>query len=61
MNPPVLMLPRPDLPYVSDTDENANQIDVVLMQKQSDNTLKTIGYFSKTLTDTEKNYDTMKR
>ena len=51
--PPVLALPQKDLPYILDTDAEANQIGCVLMQLHGDKSLKPIGYFSKTLTETE--------
>ena len=59
--PPVFNLPRRDLPYVLDTDADANQVGCVLMQKHPDGSLRAIGYFSKTLTKTERNYDTTER
>lgn len=61
VKPRVLTLPRPYLSYLLDTEVNADQIGAVLMENQPDNTLKQIRYFSKTLTDTEKNYDTTGR
>ena len=59
--PLVLNLPRHDFPYVLDTDVNVNQGGSVLMQKHPDGSLRPIGYFRKTLTKTERNYDTTER
>ena len=60
-SPAVLNVPRLDLTYVLDTDADANQVGCVLMQKHKANSLRPIGYFSKTLTKTERNYDTTER
>lgn len=57
----VLALPRADLPYVLDTDENAQQIGWVLSQRHIPKDLGHIEYFSKTLTDSERNYDTAQK
>ena len=46
-SPPVLALPRNDLPYVVDTDACDKQIGCVLQQKYPDKTIRPIGYFSR--------------
>ena len=51
--PPVLNLPRRDLPYLLDTDGDANQVGCVLSQKHPNGSLRPIGYFFKTLSKTE--------
>ena len=61
VSPPVLALPRPDLPYIVETDANDYQVGCVLSQKYPDGTVKPLGYFSKTLSDTERKYDTSER
>lgn len=55
-SPPILALPRADLPYILDTDTNAEQIRCLLAQRHGPKDLRPIGYFSKKLTDTELNY-----
>ena len=60
-SPSVLALPRAGLPYVLDTDANDTQVGCVLQQKYEDNSLRPIGYYSRTLNDTEKKYDTTER
>lgn len=60
-SPPVLALPQTDLPYVLDTDAGDIQIGCVLMQQQEDKTLRPLGFFSKTLTETEQAYDASER
>ena len=59
--PPVLALPRSDLPYVLDTDASDKQVGAALMQKYPDKSLRPIGYYSRTLSDAERNYDTTHR
>ena len=64
-SPPVLALPVAGQPYTLEVDANANQLGCVLLQKQSegpdDGVDKPIGFFSKTLTEAEQNYDTTER
>lgn len=47
VNPPVLTLPRSNLPYVLDTDSCNKQLGCVLMQRYFDKSLRPIGYFSR--------------
>lgn len=58
VNPPVLSLASSDLPYILETDACNKQLGYVLMQRYSEKSLPQISYFSQTLTDAEKNYDT---
>ena len=57
-NPPVLALPRADLPYSIDTDASDYQLGVALFQHLPDGTRQTLGYWSRTLQAAEKNYST---
>ena len=59
--PPVLRLPRKDLPYSVDTDACAYQIGCVLLQTYPDGTRHPIGFWSRSLTPAEKNYSTGER
>ena len=60
-NPPILALPKPGLPYVLDTDANDIQVGCVLQQRHLDDSLHPIGYFSRTLNETERKYDTTEK
>lgn len=60
-SPPVLALPKLGLPYVLDTDACDVQIGCVLQQEYSDNTIRPIGFFSRTLNKAERNYNTTQR
>ena len=57
-NPPVLALPRADLPYSIDTDASAYQLGVALFQQPPEGPREPIGYWSRTLQAAEKNYST---
>ena len=64
ITPPVLALPKPGRPFLIDTDASAYQLGAVLLQQQDEtnpNDYVPIGYFSKTLSDTECNYSTTER
>ncbi|CDF38075.1 unnamed protein product [Chondrus crispus] len=54
--PPVLALPKKDLPYSVDTDASDYQIGAALFQTHPDAQRKPIGFFSKTLAAAERNY-----
>ena len=58
VNPPVLGLPRADLPYSIDTDASDYQLGVALYQHLPDGTRQALGYWSRTLQAAEKNYYT---
>ena len=60
-SPPVLSLPKPDLPYILDSDANDFQAGCVLQQRYPDKSLHPIGFFSRALNDTEKKYDTTEK
>ena len=60
ISPPILALPQPHGHYVLDTDACDKQVGCVLMQEQ-EGTLRPIGYWSRSLTPAEKNYDTTQR
>ena len=57
--PPILGLPKANRPYMIDTDASAYQLGATLLQQQNEWT--PIGYWSKMLTDCERNYSTMER
>ena len=63
VTPPILRLPKTNKPYMIDTDASAYQLGATLLQKQNKtkNEWKRIGYCSKTLMDTERNYSTTER
>ena len=61
MSPPVLAFPTLDRLYTVETDANADQLGCILLQEQEDKSLRPVGYFSKTLTPAERNYDTTER
>ena len=58
---PILALPRHGAPYKLDTDACAYQVGCCLLQEQEDNTWHPIGYFSRSLTDAERNYSASER
>ena len=57
-SPPVLAIPRPDLPYSVDTDASDYQVGAALFQTTEDGESRPIGYWSRSLKPTEKNYST---
>ena len=58
---PILALPRHGAPYKLDTDACAYQVGCCLLQEQEDKTWHPIGYFSRSLTDAERNYSASER
>lgn len=60
-SPAVLTLQTADRQFVLDTDANADPLGGVLLQEQNDKSLRPFEYFSKTLTDAEKKYETAER
>ena len=64
ISPPILALLKAGLPYMVHTDASAYQLGATLLQQQEEdkpNYWRPIGYWSKTLTDTERNYSTTER
>ena len=59
-SPPILALPVPNLPYVVDTDACAYGLGATLFQDHN-GTRKPIGFWSRSLTDAEKNYSATER
>jgi transposase InsO family protein len=59
--PPVLALPRPDGEFVLETDASAAQVGCCLRQKQDDDELHPIGYWSRQLSSAERNYSATER
>ena len=59
--PPIHGLPKANCPYMIDTDASAYQLGATLLQQQNEtepNEWTPIGYWSKKLTDCERNYST---
>ncbi|CDF36784.1 unnamed protein product [Chondrus crispus] len=56
LEPPVLALPKKDLPYSVDTDASDYQIGAALFQTHPDAQRKPIRFFSRTLAAAERNY-----
>ena len=64
ISPAILALPKAGRPYMIDTNASAYQLGATLLQQQDEgkpNGWVPIGYASKTLTDTERNYSTTER
>ena len=63
VTPPILGRPKTNKPYTIDTDASAYQLGATLLQKKNEtkNEWTPIGYWSKTLTETERNYSTTER
>ena len=57
----VLHLPRPNLPFILDTDVSAGQIGCALFQRHEDGVRYPIGYWSRTILRTERNYSSAER
>ena len=58
---PVLALPRANAPFLLETDASKVQVGCVLTQEQPDGFYQPIGHWSRSLNDTERNYDTTER
>ena len=56
LQPPVLRLPKEGLPYSVDTDASNSQIGCALFQTHDDKKRYPIGYWSRTLSNAERNY-----
>jgi len=54
----ILSLPRRQGTYTLDTDVSAGQVGVVLLQEQSDQSTRHVGYWSRSLNAAERNYST---
>ena len=64
VNPPILALPQHDKNVMLDTDASAYQLGAVLLQQQDpddDKSWKPVGYFSKSLNKSERNYSATER
>jgi RNase H-like domain found in reverse transcriptase len=61
LHPPILALPRIEGAFTLNTDASDNQLGFCLLQEQPDGTQKPIGYWSRGLTSTEKNYSTTEK
>lgn len=60
-SPPVLRLPRRDVPYSVDTDASDYQIGCALFQMDEEGNRHPIGFWSRTLQGAERNYATAER
>ena len=60
-SPPELALPQSGRTYIVDTDACDKQVGCVLLQEDENDVLHPIGYWSRTLTKPEKNYDATHR
>ncbi len=61
-SPPVLRLPDPEKPYSVDTDASNTQIGAALFQEFEDDGIRhPIGFWSHTLSETERNYSATER
>ena len=60
-SPPVLALPKTGRPYIVDTDASAYQLGSALLQQQDDDVWKPVGFWSYSLTDTERDYSPTER
>ena len=61
MSPPILRLPRADLPFSVDTDACQHKIGCALLQTYEDGIRYTIEFWSRSLSAAEKNYSTGER
>lgn len=61
ISPPVLALPRPDRPYLIDTDASAYQLGCTLLQEQEPDQWSPVGYWSYSLNSAERNYSATER
>ncbi|CAN8076107.1 unnamed protein product [Agarophyton chilense] len=62
LNPPILALPKPNRPFVLDTDDCDVQLGCALLQEQdSPKDYRPIGYWSRTLTSADRNYSTTEK
>ena len=59
--PPILELPRQSGHITVETDVCDRQLVTVLLQAQADSANKLIGFFSRPLTGTDRNYNTTER
>lgn len=59
--PPILRLPRKGLPYSVDTDASDAQIGCVLLQTHEDGQRYPIGFWSRVMSSTERNYSTTEK
>jgi len=57
----VLRLPRLGVSYLFDVDASKAELGSTLLQKQADDYLHPVGYWSRTMTDTQRNYTTTEK
>ncbi|CAN8061912.1 unnamed protein product [Agarophyton chilense] len=62
LNPPTLVLPKPNRPFVLGTDASDAQVGCALLQEQeSPKDYRPIGYWTRTLTSAQRNYSTTEK
>ena len=61
LSPPVLALPRYERKYTLDTDACRHQVGCALLQEQREGGTRPIGYWSRALTEAERNYTTTEK
>ena len=61
VSPPVLALPRYGRKYTLDTDACGHQVGCALLQEQPEGGTRPVGYWSRALTDAERNYTTTEK
>ena len=61
MSPPVLALPRCGRKYTLDTDACGHQVGCTLLQEQPEGSTRPVGYWSRALTEAERNYTTTEK
>ena len=61
VSPPVLALPRYGRKYTLDTDACGHQVGCALLQEQPEGDTRTMGYWSRALTEVERNYTTTEK
>ncbi|CDF38306.1 unnamed protein product [Chondrus crispus] len=61
VSPPILALPRYGRKYTLDTDACGHQVGCALLQEQPDGGTRPIGYWSRALTNAERNYTTIEK
>lgn len=59
-SPSLLTLPTSDQPLRVETDTKTDKLGRVILKERDEKSIRPVGYFSKTLTNTERKYDRAK-